>query len=152
MGLGHLKHGLDFDPNAFSADESADAVVLKIWMLSVDLQPIARDLRLLAQLDHTQAAAVSVLQLLRCASTGDGGHLAIVHADDWPEVRLITANSTLSANSLTAPLSTLPPAFCAASAANPSPLSRFLDFRGASPFKFLGQRSGITPLLHLPFQ
>ena len=57
-----------------------------------------RALLTIAQLDHAQVAAVSVLQLLRCVITdGDAGHLALHHTDDSPELRLLTTSAPSAA-------------------------------------------------------
>lgn len=43
---------------------------------------------LLSQLDRPQIVSVATLQLLQHAATGRCAPLRILHADDWPELRL----------------------------------------------------------------
>ena len=95
-------------------------------------------LLVIAQLDHAQVTAVAALQLLRCHVTGgDGGALALIHAKEWPEVRLLT--TAQAATSSRTRLSTLPASVCAASSTSaPHAFARLLDYRCHAPGGFVG--------------
>ena len=73
--------------------------------------------------------------VLRRAATG--GRLGLLHADDWPEVRLLRTPVQFGAGSRNL-LSTLPPAACAATSTLPHEHSRLFDYRCHAPSGVLG--------------
>ena len=136
------RQGPDPHPNMSACDRQlSDLTISDLGnILPFHHLPRNRTLLLISQLDHAQATAVTILQLMRCAATGSGGHLAVAHADDWPELRLINAASTTPPISPSSPLSTLPPRVCSTSTAwKSSEWSRFLDFRCHAPGGSLGR-------------